>query len=265
MTKTLRHALLMVGIVLVANGLALAIVARNASGMADAVVTLTEREARLVATDAENTAMLLAWQWDGRVSQARPAGFTAAQLTSLGFACSVAPGSPAARQHYQAPTTLPRPAFVAVAILPDAPPDAPLRPDQVPPERARAAAGGALSRSEEERQRASRLSILDVGLDAAALRRAYPDRHAVFITRGLVRLEFVPANADGAAHLEGRVVSVEPATCWVPRQWQPRLAALAGSSREASSLPLDHEPRYQVVVRYGRDLLPTLVDVRPLR
>jgi hypothetical protein len=264
MNPMLRHVLLF-GIVVVANGLALATVARNASGVPEAVVTLTEREARLVDVDAENTGMLLSLQWDGRLFQTRPAWFTAARLASVGFDCSVDPASKDADRHYRSPAFLPRPAFVAVTVLPNAPQDDRVRPDQVPWDRARAAGGGALSRTEQERQRASRLSVIDVGTNVAALRQAHPDRQTVFITRGVVRLEFVPASADGPARLEGRVLRVEPGVLWVPRDRRAAVTSLSPAPERTTDLALEHDPRYEVKVQYGRDLLPSIVDVKPLR
>jgi hypothetical protein len=264
MSRMLKHVLLFAAVVVVANGLALLIAARNASGRPDAEITLTEREARLMDTGPENSAVMLSLEWDGQVGRTPLPWFNAARLASIGYDCSVDPRSAGAAEHYRGPAFLPRPAYVALTVRAGAPTDERLRTDQVPWERVRGS-GGVPWRSEQERQQASRLVVTDAGSNPVALRRAYPDRTAVFITRGFVRLSFVPAGSDGPAHLEGQVTGVEPFALWVPRSLQGPLASIPPSPPDKMALPLEHDPRYAVTVRYGRDLIPTVVGVRPLK
>jgi hypothetical protein len=256
----LKRFLWVIGVVLVANAGAFAVVVRNSNGAPDASVQLTERELRLSDVDVENTGMTLRLRWH---QPAAPVWFDRAKLTLLGFDCSVDPKSQGAREHYNSPAFLPRTAYVVLEYTPDQPP-----PDDaaVPkkPTREPRTTPGVEATHEQVLQRISRLKPVDAGNNAAVLRRAYPDRRRFIITRGLVRLFLTSEKEPGGPALVGSVVQLLPDELWVPRTWQPMLLKLWASAH-GYSYELSYDPRYEATVEYGRDALPRIVGVKEIR
>jgi len=83
-------------VVIVANAFALAGARLNRTGEPEAVLDLTERELRLPAREADNTAMVLRleWtdlepEWKGPGTEQAPAWFDAAKLASIGYDTSL--------------------------------------------------------------------------------------------------------------------------------------------------------------------------------
>jgi hypothetical protein len=101
------------------------------------------------------------------------------------------------------------------------------------------------------RRHASRLFVIDAGLDADALRRRYPDRSRHLIVRGSVR----PAERgqDGDHHLAGHVSQIAIAQVNVPFALRPVLEPLRNASRPA---PDQQTPRYEVQLAIGQRLEP---------
>ncbi len=235
----LKRFLWIIGVVLVANAGALAIVARNGSGTPDASLQLTERELRVTNMGTDTTGMTLTLRWDRDTVMP---WFDRAKLTSLGFDCSTPPDAPEAPEHYSGPWILPRSAYVVFEYDPGRVPDEPT-------------------------EYRSRLRPVDVGNDARALRSRYTDRHRYLITAATVRPNFVRANGNQPARLQGQVLWIDPIQVYVPQEMQQTiLAAVAkDANRQSSSAPLTHPARYEVTIEYGARLLPKVVGVRSLQ
>jgi hypothetical protein len=259
----LKATLLLAGVVVIANGATFVPVARDARGEPDATVTLTERELRLVNAGRDNTGMtmLLVPQ------QTTTPTFNRAHLSSLGFDCSVDPASADAEAHYNSLAMIPRATYLALDTAAD-----PATGTEQP------AAGDAKQLADRDKlqQQRSRLRIVDADNDRAALRRRHPDRGRFLIVRGTVRLwlmkpvEMVGEVSTVAPREKWEVAgagSIETRQLWVPRRWQPLLAAIG--SRDPSSdgywtEVLNHLPRFEVTLQYGHDLLPAIVAVRAM-
>jgi hypothetical protein len=255
----LKRLLWVAAVVLVANAGALAVVARNARGAPDAVVTLTEREIRLTSADGDTTGMTLSMQWNRRVPLQ---WFDRAKLTSLGFDCSVDPDGPGARQYYGL-ALAPRTAYIVLEYDPGRPADeapAAARPSANQPAAQQPAANKV---AEYE----SRLRAVDAGHDPRALRARYPDAHRYIVTAGVVRPTLDRESEHQPARLRGLVLDVLPDQIYVPQELQSTLLAAMGKpvNRESPEVALSHAPRYEVRVEYGSRLLPTIVAVKSIQ
>lgn len=146
-------------VVVVANLVAIAGVARNRSGEPEAELWLTERELPRAPWTDESTGVFLRLEWARSLpgSKADWPWFDAAKLEALGFDCGHPADAPDAATHYA--RLMPRNAYVVLDL--DGPPEA-------PPETA------------------SRLVPIDAGTDPAALRRLHPDRARQVIVPAVV-------------------------------------------------------------------------------
>jgi len=110
-----------------------------------------------------------------------------------------------------------------------------------------------------EETHASRLFVIDAGLDADALRRRYPDRSRHLIVRGSVR----PAERgrDGDHHLAGHVSQIAIAQVNVPFALRPVLEPLRNAPRP---VPDQQAPRYEVQLAIGQRLEPWIERVTTL-
>jgi len=255
--------------------------ALNRSGEPEAVLELTERELRLPAKQADNTALTLALVFErpraaGPLRLPREAGwFDRAKLQSIGFDCST-PVTPENASRYMMP---PRSTYAVLEYegeawrrqMAEPPPEAAQPPAQgarlEKPAAAEAdrTAGApppeATSRGGQDRLRQSHLAVIDVGNDRARLRQQYPDRRRVAIVEATAELQFVN-NPGQAPFLAGRVMSVLPGEINVPREWLTLLEGLQ-TERNVSTLPPPlHDPRYRVTVKWGRNLEPWIADVQ---
>jgi hypothetical protein len=239
-----------IGIVLVANAGALALVARNANGVPDAVVTLTEREMRVTNVGTDSTGMTLSLQWN---HDAATEWFDRAKLAAIGFDCSIDPEAQGAEDHYYGLAVLPRAVYVVLEY----------DPGRVPEVRPQPADGRGVKTVPEYDPR---LTPIDAGSDPQALRAKYPDRHRHIVTSGVVRALWSRPSPQERPRLRGRVIFVLPGEVYVPQDLQRTvLAALgAGGNRESPGYPLLHAPRYEVTVEYGSGLLPRAVGARAL-
>jgi hypothetical protein len=114
----------------------------------------------------------------------------------------------------------------------------------------------------QDRLLQSHLVVIDVGNDRARLRQQYPDRHGVAIVEATTELRFVN-NPGQAPFLAGRVMSVLPSEINVPREWLTRLEGLQTERRKVILSPSpEHDPRYRVTVKWGRNLEPWIADVQ---
>jgi len=258
----LKRFLWVIGVVLVANAGAFAVVVRNSNGAPDASVQLTEREMWLSNVDTDSTGMTLSIEWDRDASND---WFDRAKLASIGFDCSVDPNAPGAEVHYSGRALLPRTTYVVLEYDPNRGVDA------KPPGNARATEpdlANQASAGQPGRQRVPeyepRLRPVDVGNDRQALRAKYADRHRYIITSGIVRARLFQARKP--FKVDGTIVGVLPGELYVPQQLQATMLASLGKigNRGGPWVPLMHSPRYQVTVEYGSGLLPRIVEVKAL-
>jgi len=242
--------------------------ALNRSGEPEAVLELTERELRLPAKQADNTALSLELVFE----RPRPAGplrppretgwFDRAKLQSIGFDCSV-PVTPENASRYIMP---PRSTYAVLEYEGEAWRKQMAEPLPEPAQAGDVRADGTLrmtvpAESLEDRPRDSRLVVIDVGNDLARLRQQYPDRRRVAIVEATAELRFVN-NPGQAPFLAGRVMSVLPGEINVPREWLTLLEGLQSERKVATWPPPLHDPRYRVTVKWGRNLEPWVADVQ---
>ncbi|MBK5292969.1 MAG: DUF4824 family protein [Acidobacteriia bacterium] len=241
-------------VVLAADAWMLWSAARNRSGSPTSVIELTERELRLVQVGKDSTALLLRFEFDrerfrkysGKFEDG-PGWFDKAKLEQVGFDCRRPPDDPASALRYRSMPD--KEVFVVLEY------------------KAAAAAG---TESEGTGFR-SRLSAVDVGLDPGALRRSYPETRRFLITRGLARLRILAEwDADRrswrpGAYLRGTITDLLVNQVNVPR---PHRAVLDGLQQTTEDYyrtgPDSGEPRYNVVLHYGRNFEPFVASCRLL-
>ena len=268
-------------LVVASNLGALGFAALNRSGEPEAVLELTERELRLPAKQADNTALTLELVFElprpagPRRPLREPGWFDRAKLQSIGFDCST-PVTPENASRYIRP---PRTTYAVLEYEGEAwrrqmagpLPEAAQPPAQGATLEKPAAAGAdrmagapppeATPRGGQDRLRQSHLIVIDVGNDRARLRQQYPDRRRVAIVEATAELQFVN-NPGQAPFLAGRVMSVLPGEINVPREWLTLLEGLQTERNVSTLPPALHDPRYRVTVKWGRNLEPWIADVQ---
>ena len=276
-----RLRALIAGLLLIAatNAVALIGVAYNRSGTPDATLVLTERELNLPyrwGLDHDNSGISLNLQW--RVLGAAQAyGHYAAyaplewldktRLAELGFDSARFEDTPEGRRHagriaarevllvleldgpaYQ--TMLARTREWARRDLEHAAIDARAgKPDKARADQARQAV-------DREERIASRLFVVDAGLNPAALRARYPDRSRYAFVRGRIKPTLV--TRDGGSRVSGYIEDVEVSWVNVPRGLHAVLALLRAASAPGTA------PRYAVTVAFGRRFEPWALAVAAL-
>jgi hypothetical protein len=267
-------------------------VVRNRSGEPIADIVLTERELPLSGwLPEENTGLSLRFDWVGRGFRSRDelAWLDRAKLESLGFDCRYPVDAASAPEHYA--RMLPRDAVLVLEYDGEAARrwiaakeeemEKLLRQAAIETDAAARGRREAEAREVLERAKTSttRLFAVDAGLDAAELRRRYPDRSRYVLARGTVKAVAEPRGGDKPAtpaRLTGYVQSLVEAI-HVPRSQRSLLESdrkqqTAGNpvpERIRDSLGLQsggkpRPPRYRVRVRWGRRLEPWIVSVEPL-
>lgn len=157
------------GVVLVANAIALVHAARNRKGIADAEITLTEKELSYWFAGPEDTGISLGLLRSG--DDYTELGWSnEAKLRSLGFDCSMPPDKPLADEFYK--RQRPIAAFAAFEY------NGPHWLAWLEANRPTDAVGRVLLDPAATR---SRLVVIDVDRSAGALRDRYPDRSSVMI------------------------------------------------------------------------------------
>ena len=260
------------GIVLVSNLAAWGVAARNRAGEPEAALVLTERELRLPAKQADNTALTLTLVYEPvrqrGVLDLREAGwFDRAKLQSIGFDCdrpvtkenasfyrTRPPRATYAALEYEGETW--RSEVARLAAGQDSGKATP-RPDGT-------AQTGGLSAAPRDPLLDSHLVAIDVDNSPAALRRRHPDRRRVAVVEATADLLYV-SNPGQAPFLAGRVTSVLPGEIDVPREWRGRLEGLQSDSSSSTWPPPQHEPRFRATVTWGRRLEPWIADVELLK
>jgi hypothetical protein len=219
-----RHTLVAgLALILVTNAVVLAGAAYNRSGEPAAVLQLTERELRAPDSsgfESENSgfALGLAWRVTGRTEDdhgfggygGRAAWLDRSKLGELGFDVSLSVGHSHAKRHYG--RQLPREVLLVMEMNGPAYQSALQRAEE------RTARPGATgydgARLTSERERFSRLFIVDAGLDHDSLRARYPDKSRYAIVRGKVRVD--PWYARNTSGLQGSVGALGVSALNVP-------------------------------------------------
>ena len=106
----------------------------------------------------------------------------------------------------------------------------------------------------EEREKLSRLFVVDAGLEHAALRAKYPDRNRYAIARGQIRPEW--QGDKGSYQLAGSVSELSVANINVPFEMRSVFEG-AGESYSNDKKPL---VRYEVDVSFGRRFEPWITS-----
>jgi hypothetical protein len=249
-------------IVLVTSVATLVFVRQNRTGSPDATLQLTERELRLAPRGNDETAVMLWLTWRSAQDTGGMRGYPwldRAKLESLGFDCRVPPGSDEARRYYRSARAMARDAYAVLEYRPD---EVPTLSDVEPAMAGSTSPGRPLEPA--ALARLPRLVAVDAGLDPAALRARYPDRTRFLITQAIVRLLYLDARtAGGSPLLTGDFGALLPQQIAVPREHAALLANLQASQREDDAFRrLTPDPRYQVTLRYGRNLEPWVAGVR---
>ena len=236
-----------VAVVLAANAWTLVAAWRNRSGPSGGTMELTEREVHLVQVPWESTATLLELSWDVLADTPRgrrcPAWLGATKLAELGFDCTVPVSSPYAKEHYAA---LP-PALVFVVLEYE---------------------GEAWRQAHSDRERRTRLFVVDAGREPRQLRDRYADTKRYVITRGVVRLQYQERSfPDGpplpAPRLQGWIENVVPSQIFVPQPFSRRLEVFRHRGSPATQ-PSEKKPRFAVTISWGSNYEPWVRGVRQL-
>jgi len=270
-------------LIVVSNAAVLAAVAWNRSGAPEAVLRMSTRELRppyVGPASAENSGLSLTVAW--RVPTASPAGsrepayyadgpgaspawLDEDRLAALGFEIPRR-GDVAARRLALA-RQLSREVLLVLEL------DGPAHRQALEQARAGAELAEARSRAEpgaaDLKRRAewaanrlrraetidSRLFVVDAGLDAAALRAAWPDASRHAIVEGRVRAALV--GPDEGARVGGYVTGLNVARVNVPSALRPALErALAGAPDDRRQAGPRTVPGLEIEVAFGRRFEP---------
>lgn len=278
-----RARALLVGLALIVgtNAVVLAGVAYNRSGEPEAVLQLTERELRFRFwnwPEHENSSIDLHLSWRiPRASEQDSYGIwyqdlhwlQPAQLQELGF--DVSGNMESDRDSQRVARQPSRRAWLVLEY------DGPAYQDALEQARgdlqratslAEVNAGDAefqqrLASAEDrvrrEQQFASRLFLIDVGLDADALRERYPDRRRYVVVRG--RLGIMVQGPEGHRRPVARVAGIEVDAIRVPHRYRDIVEPL---SPEAERTYMKRqEPRFAATINFGRRFEPWIVDLQP--
>lgn len=262
---TTRGILAAGALLLLANGVILVNVARNRAGNPDAVVRLSEREARTYITQEKGTEPLLelrlAWKMasgpDGQSTW-----FDRARLEALGVPDLPAAGDslgtnrwrPVDRKGY-AVLELAGPAWERWEAAEQATRDSARARRDTTRMAPMPAAGEGHVHDDVPRKWTSwsptRLMAVDIGRDPLALRQQYPDRSRYLILPATYRavVTGVVADSTGAvvtpARLEGQIMDLLPGTLHVPRPLRDSLVGLGAAAPDSTT-------HYEFTVKVGK-------------
>lgn len=264
MNPSRRGVLALFALLLLSNAAVLARIASNRSGPPATTLVLTERELALPYRRAsdEDTGLALRLRTDDA------AEIDAAALRRLGFDLSVPLSSPRAWRFYRQV----RARSAWLVLEQDGPAWESWRERRKrelaarPPQDYDPQNDYELGQFEQEERMGSRLLVVEVGKDAAALRRRFPDRNRYAVVPGKVDLRYTPAVEDPPhqrpVQIEGSAQLAGP-SLHVPLRWRPVLDRFAAAPPDVSGkTPV--KPRYRATVAFGRSGEPWLVQVERL-
>ena len=293
MAPTRRVLIFGGALILVTNAIALGGVEFNRSGTSDAVLSLSERELALSEASTgssfhEDSGLSLRLRWDvhsvdvdadhGRSRYWHPGmGYIGGvtpwlderKLEALGI--STAPGLDASERMGRLDHSMGRDVFLVLEM------NGPAYAEMLGEvrERARQAEALADSRPEDsdlqthastakeqsaiEENGATRLIVVDAGLDPVALRQLHPGRAQNAIVHGHIRPVLI--STDGKSVVTGIVSAVRCDSINVPVQFRTELKPLESLSEHAKS---KSTTKFQIEVAFGRRFEPWLKSVRYL-
>lgn len=279
--RNLRAMLAGIGLIILTNAVVLAGVAYNRSGEPDSSVTLTERELNLpylYSASRENSGIALRFNY--RSQSSSPSGYryygseakwlTKEKLAELGFDVSQpvktnTDGIYYRRQKakevtlvleyngkaYQA--TLAAAQKYLDELKAEAPADTSDWRDKNKLRQAEA-------NLKHEQASASRLFVIDAGLDQESLRKQYPDNKKYLLLKGLIGVN-ITTNKDKDRMFYGYIRRLSIQTIHIPLEHHKILEKVMA---EDFRLKQDEPPRYAVTLNIGKRLEPWVVGVKKL-
>jgi len=226
-------------IVCVTNVVALGLGLLNRRSAPEGAITLTERELRMASSGLDSTATFLRLTWRSPDND----GFPCDKIRPLGFACRDSRESRQPNRHGYVVLEYDGPAYERLR-----------QHDEAAYAELAAENPSAATSTPWWRNEATHLVVVDLGPDADALRRTYPDR-----SRYLISLARIGVRDAAGNTLTGFVLELLPSTINVPLPLSKKLRDAA--ALHAGEPPKSWTPRYTVTLRYGRFLEPWIVDV----
>lgn len=250
------------------------------------MLTLTERELALpfrYGLKKENSGLALRIRWrvlgqgerypmnfggTYRSPFAAPTWLNKEKLTALGFDTELAADSPDAGQYYR--RQLPREVFLVLEYDGESYKKAVSRAEahlKEQEERLLAKPDGKglikqVERAEEslaaERISASRLFVIDAGIDADRLRQQYANRTTHAIVKGSVRIQVQGRKKE--ATIVGRVSQVSIDSVNLPKHLRGPVDIIV--EKDEKRHDNTRAPRYSVTVNYGQRLEPWLTELK---
>ena len=278
--KAMRHfkaMMLGINLIIITNAIVLAGVYYNRSGEPESSIRLTERELSLpyryqYSGNAENSGIQLRITHRSRDNgyfsrDYEPSEsfdwFNEEKLAELGFDVSQAFISDENKRHYQ---RLREKEVILVLEVNGKAYQSVLAAAQKHYDKLSAEQSTVqkLKRAEEnltrEKTSASRLFVIDAGLDRDALRAKYADRTKYLLLKGLVKAR-IKNNRAGVRTLTGYIRSLSNKTVHVPLQHHEMLEAAVG---EGARRQQNEPPRFEATINVGQRLDPWLVGVNRL-
>jgi len=277
--RSLHILLTGIGLIILTNTIVLAGVAYNRSGTPQSSITLTERELAIpyyFGDDEENSGIALRIDYRNKggydipyYMYSRDANWlTKEKLNELGFDVS----RPIAKTHEWRDDKHEKEKEVILVLEYDGPAyQAALKAAQqhVAVRKANAAPNSESDQNEikeaefvlkREQNTASRLFIIDGGLDPEKLRQQYPDTSQYLLLKGLVGL-YIDRPGDKPSRYSGYIKSLSISEINIPHQYHAVLKPVMekGNQREENQ-----PPRYKVKVNIGKRLEPWVVGVEGL-
>jgi hypothetical protein len=278
--RHIKALLLGTGLILATNAIVLAGVAYNRSGEPESTITLTERELGLpyyYSGNTENSGIQLRlthrYGNSGYFSREykRPESlnwFNKEKLAELGFDVSKSITGDEDKRHYQ---RLSEKEVFLVLEYNGAAYQSMLQAAQkhVDDLIADQANSQKINRAEQnltrEKTSASRLFVIDAGLDRDALRAKYADTTKYLLLKGLVKARITSERItnDGSSELRvvGYIKSLSNKTIHVPLQYHDVLEAVV---EEGARRTQNEPPRFEATINIGQRLEPWLVGVEGL-
>lgn len=108
----------------------------------------------------------------------------------------------------------------------------------------------------EHRESASRLFVIDAGLDPLTLRQRYPDRQQHAVVSGTLRVHYGSSLVGQANRWRAQIEQLDVDTLHVSTRWRQSLQVLQAASAAESA-------RFQARVAWGRRHEPWLLDLQP--
>lgn len=264
MSPRLKVGLAGVALIVAVNAIAIGGALYNRGGEPEATLALSDRELELPyrwEEERDNSGLSLRLQW--RVTTRdeytlfshgrEPAWLDAAGLAALGFDTSLPADDLDAERHYA--RQLARDALLVLEL--DGPAyAAALAAAQARFDKEKADDAAHAQRDlDYERERASRLFVVDAGADRQALRAQYPDTARYAIVRGHVEIDV--CTTRGGKHLCGHVGGVEVGRINVPVEWRSVFDGLKWTNRFDRDAP---RVAWAATVAFGRRLEPWLLS-----